>query len=53
MRDIIFFLCKQIFDEVAFDFLSEIFVPQRAVFFMTFLSDAGSHPDLGFNLKKA
>ena len=47
-----FILCKQIFDEVAFIFLREIFAPERAVFFMTSFSDAGGHPDPGINLER-
>ena len=48
-----FILCKKIFDEVSFYFIKDFFAPQRAVFyfFMTFLSDAGGHLDLGINLE--
>ena len=48
-----FILCKKIFDEVSFYFIKDFFAPQRAVFyfFITFLSDAGGHLDLGINLE--
>ena len=48
-----FILCKKILDEVSFYFIKDFFAPQRAVFyfFMTFLSDAGGHLELGINLE--
>ena len=47
-----FILCKKIFDEVSFYFIKDFFAPQRAVFyfFITFLSDAGGHLDLGIKV---
>ena len=47
-----YILCKKIFDEVSFYFITDFFAPQWVVFlvFMTFLSDAGGHLDLGINL---
>ena len=48
-----FYFMQKIFDEVSFYFIKDFFAPQRAVFyfFMTFLSDAGGHLDLGINLE--
>ena len=45
---LLFILCKKIFDEVSFYFIKDFFT-QRAVFyfFITFLSIAGGHLDLG------
>ena len=50
--EVIFLFMEKAFDEAAFYFIRDIFVPQQAVFyfFVTFLSDAGVHLDLSINL---
>ena len=46
-----FSILIKIFDEAVFYFIRDFFAPKRAVFFMTFLSDAGGHLDPGINLE--
>ena len=48
-----FILWKKIFDEVSFYFIRDFFCPLAGgiLLFMTFLSDAGGHLDLGINFE--
>ena len=51
--EVILLFMEKAFDEAAFYFIRDIFVPQQAVFycFMTFLSDTGVHLDLSITLE--